>query len=185
MAAVADLYRKRFDIADKYFKLIEKAQARREVEYHAARRIKSAWLRHHARQALAGENKMALRIQKVFRQRQARLFVEFLKYEKSRNCRVIYFNIMARRLQSLWRGYEVRSKVFSWRKFKECVEGKGQEEKAAACEGERCSVFERMQGRDGWVPKAHSLERDFEHCLVKEVETFLRTLRVVDGQNGG
>lgn len=116
MAAFAQFYRDRDTLSDRYFKLIEEAQEKRELEFNAAVKIQRLWRRHRARQERAHRNKMAIIIQKMVRKHQAKVLVQCLRVEKARFERIAYFNLMATKIQKVWRGYDSRRHIFDFSK---------------------------------------------------------------------
>ena len=110
MTSFAAIYRGRVGLGDRYLALVRDAQEKRDIEYAAALKIERTWRRHRARQQQARRNRMATIIQRTFRKHQARILVECLRVEKAHAERLAYFNIMATRIQKLWRGYNSRRK---------------------------------------------------------------------------
>ena len=157
MAAFAQFYRDRETLSDRYFKMIEEAQANREVEYNAAMRIQKAWRRHRGRQELAYRNKMATIIQKMVRKHQAKTLVQCLRVEKARSERIAYFNLMATKIQKVWRGYDSRRHIFDFakqQKYLSEVEAANERMRrelddhyARTNEAERRAKFERQKKR--------------------------------------
>jgi myosin heavy subunit len=116
MSAFAEIYRERGSITEKYFKIIETAQANRAREYQAALRIRRAWTAYRRRKDLQHRHAMAVLIQKMFRKHQSRVLVRCLQVEKARADRVAYFNAMATKIQKVWRGFDTRRHVFDYHK---------------------------------------------------------------------
>jgi hypothetical protein len=108
MTSFAKIRRGRLGISEKYLKLVTESEADREKEYRAAMLIRRAWKGHRRRQALTRRHAMSTRIQKTFRRHLARLLFDCLRVEAERQLRIQYFNAKATKIQSLWRGYQVR-----------------------------------------------------------------------------
>jgi hypothetical protein len=108
MTSYARIRRARFAVADKYLTLVTHSEESREKEFRAAMLIRRTWKFHRRRQALTRRHAMATKIQKTFRRHLARLLIECLRIEAEREQREIYFNKMATKIQSLWRGYQIR-----------------------------------------------------------------------------
>jgi hypothetical protein len=180
MAAHVEFYRKRYAIADDYYALIKEVQLHQEHEYRAAQSIKKAWARHRERQALALRNRMALRIQKVVRRWLARILLEYLKCQRNRKANRMYFNIMASKLQSLWRGYQTRNKVLNWKKFKENLQGKSTDDAKNLLEAEKQNVYGKLEDRCESSPVVLvqvGIKEQWDDRILKEVKLLLKKLR--------
>jgi myosin heavy subunit len=116
MAAFAEIYRQRSSITDKYFQVIEQAQANRGREYRAAVLIRETWRSYRERKQREDENEKAILIQKMYRKHQARILVQCMRVEKARADRIAYFNLMATKIQKVWRGFDSRRHVFDYHK---------------------------------------------------------------------
>jgi hypothetical protein len=108
MTSYATIRRARLAVADKYLTLVTQSEENREKEFRVAMLIRRTWKAHRRRQELARRHAMATKIQKTFRRHLARLLIECLRVEDERKQRELYFNRMATRIQSLWRGYQIR-----------------------------------------------------------------------------
>jgi hypothetical protein len=122
MAAFSLIYQGRLGLTDRYFSLVEEAQASRVREFQAAIRIQLVWRYYRTCRRRARENAMATVIQKRWRKYRARTLVQCLRVEKARESRIAYFTKMATEIQRCWRGYDFRRHVFDYHKQKQYLQ---------------------------------------------------------------
>ena len=109
----------RNSLEEKYFKAVEDAQQNAEKEFKASETIRRAWRDYKKRLFQKKRNEAALLIQNTWRMHQATQFVRILRAEKYRKEREDYFNLMASKIQKVWRGYYDRKHIFNYAKQKD------------------------------------------------------------------
>ena len=111
----------RTSIEDNYFKAIESAQENAEKEFLAAETIRRAWRNYKKRIFNKKQNEAALIIQNTWRMHRAVGYVRILRAEKYRDEREKYFNLMASKIQKVWRGYYDRKHIFDFSKQRQYI----------------------------------------------------------------
>ena len=169
MASFAEIHRSRAGIEDRYFAMVEDAQANREKEYAAALTLQCAWRRYRLNCKRRHRNRMATLIQTAFRKHQARMLVRCLRVEKARAERTAYFNLMAQKIQKVWRGFNSRRHIFDFFKQRQYL-------------AQVAEANERMRRElDDHYAKTNEAERRarFEREKRKQEETALRQHHLV------
>ena len=119
MAWYREILNQRTAIEENFFKAVEEAQQNAEKEFKAAETIRRAWRNYKKRIFQRKQNEAALLIQNTWRMHQAYRYVNILRAEKYQNQREQYFNLMATKIQKVWRGYYDRKHVFNYAKQQE------------------------------------------------------------------
>ncbi|PRP78030.1 spermatogenesis associated 17-like [Planoprotostelium fungivorum] len=97
-----------------YFRVSEEAEARREQDHNAAVTIQSLWRAYLVRSDIKQRHRAATQIQRLFRgfmgRRLFRAECELAQQKQRRN----FFNSAATKIQRVWKGHYVRTKVLDF-----------------------------------------------------------------------
>ena len=116
MATFGRIFKKRKNIIQEFYALVDDAEENREIEEKAAIKIQKMWRGTFARKQLAYYNEKAIIIQKVWRMYYCKLCVRILREQKTSNERKAFYDQKATIIQRTWRGFFTRSQVFDYYK---------------------------------------------------------------------
>ena len=116
MATFGRIFKKRKNIIQEFYQLVDDAEVNREIEEKAAIKIQKMWRGTFARKQLGYYNEKAVIIQKTWRMYQSKFLVKVMREQKTTNERKEYYDKKATIIQRTWRGYFTRSQTFDYYK---------------------------------------------------------------------